>query len=195
MSRITLLGCTFVAGLQLAVGQSNNHPMPQEAGSTPKSTTDKPALTKHEQDFFARLAIFKEQGRRAFSDEIAREKAGDCPHAVSTYDMNMCLGREMEMTAANYNAYVGAVRSAQGLKNPGSDAASGPSSKPLSKKHLVKDFDEVEIAWQAFHKAQCSAAYDAYKGGTIAPTMSLTCHLELMRNHMRELEDIYQFMH
>jgi len=194
MSRITLLGCTLVAGLQLAVGQSNNHPMPQEAGSAPKSTTDKPALTKDQQDFFAQLDIFK-QGRRAFSDEIAREKAGDCPHAVSTYEVNMCLGKEMETTTANYSAYVRAVRSAQGLKSLGSDAASGPSGKPLSEEELVRDFDEVEIAWQAFHKAQCSAAYDAYKSGTIAPTMSLTYHLELMRNHMRELEDIYQFMH
>lgn len=129
MARIALFGCTVAASLQFAVGQSNDHPTPQGAGSAPKSTTDKPALTKDQQNFFAQLDIFKNQGRRAFSNEMAREKAGDCPHAVSTYDVNICLGKQVETTTANYNAYVGAVRSALGLRSPWSDAVSGPPGK------------------------------------------------------------------
>jgi uncharacterized protein YecT (DUF1311 family) len=53
----------------------------------------------------------------------------------------------------------------------------------------------VESSWHAYYEAQCSAAYDAYEGGTIAPSIDLTCRLRLMRDRMHEFESIFDFMH
>jgi uncharacterized protein YecT (DUF1311 family) len=71
----------------------------------------------------------------------------------------------------------------------------GPTGKSLTAEDRVREFDEVESAWRTYYKAQCSAAYHAYTGGSIAPNMEGTCQIRLMRDRMRELEGIYQFMH
>jgi uncharacterized protein YecT (DUF1311 family) len=193
--RIMLLGWVFVCGVLSLLCQTEHQATNQESGSTTKSPVNNGALSKEQQDFFAKLDMFKKQGRMAFENEMAREKTGDCPKSVSTYDMSMCLNQELEKTTANYQSYVGALRSVQGLKTPGETFEKGPSGKPLSEEERVTEFDGVEATWQAYQKAQCTAAYDAYKGGTIAPIMELTCHVRLIRDHMHELEDIYDFMH
>jgi uncharacterized protein YecT (DUF1311 family) len=165
-------------------------------GQTPaNSPPSKAVLAKERQNFFAQLAAFKKSGRAAYSDEMIREKAGDCPHASSTQDTVTCLRQEIERTTTNYPTYLDALRSVEGLTNTGETSAGTAESQPLSAEESVKEFDNVEAAWQTYRKAQCSAAYDAYRGGTIAPIMELTCQLSLMRGRMRELENIYQFMH
>jgi uncharacterized protein YecT (DUF1311 family) len=151
------------------------------------------AARKHaSQEFFRQIDDFKKIARSAYSDEQTREKAGDCPKSTTTYDIGTCLEKEVEKTTANYRSYADAARSIEGLPAPGDAPASGPTGKPLSSQELVQQFDAVESAWQAYKKAQCSAAYDAYKGGTIAPMMQLTCELTLTRNRLRELDSIYQ---
>ena len=166
------------------------------AGQTPtNSPPSKAVLDKDRQYFFAQVAAFKKSGRAGYSDEMAREKAGDCPHAASTQDTVTCLRQEIDKTTTNYTTYVNALRSVEGLSNTGETNAGATGGQYLSAEERVKEFDDVEAAWQTYHKAQCSAAYDAYRGGTIAPIIDLTCHLSLMRGRMRELENIYQFMH
>lgn len=191
--RLVLLMWALGGIVQSAAAGINHSSAKQGTETAPNSPDKNQALNKQQQDFFAKLDVLKKQGRAAFSDEMAREKAGDCPHAVSTYDMVTCLGREVEKTTANYRDFVGALRSVEHLKSPGV-SYEGPSGQPLSEEELVKEFDEAESAWQIYHKAQCTAAYGAHKSGTIAPVMEVTCHLQLMRDRMRELENIYQFM-
>jgi uncharacterized protein YecT (DUF1311 family) len=183
-SRIAML--TFavaVAGYSVA-GQTPSGPPPSKA-----------VLEKERQDFLAQLATFKKSGRAGYSDEMTREKAGDCPNAASTQETVTCLKQEIEKTAANYTTYFNALRSVEGLGNTGETNAGATGSQSPYAEERVEEFDDVETAWQTYRKAQCSAAYDAYRGGTIAPIMGLTCQLSLMRGRTRELENIYQFMH
>ena len=181
-----------IALLTLAIAVAGHSVAGQTAANSPPS---KEVLAKDRQDFFAQLAAFKKSGRAAYSDEMSREKAGDCPHAASTLDIVTCLRQEIEKTTTNYTTYLDALRSVEGLSNTGETSAGTAGSQPLSTEERVKEFDDVEAAWQTYRKAQCSAAYDAYRGGTIAPIMGLSCQLSLMRGRMRELEKIYQFMH
>ena len=177
---------TLILGGQAAVAQVNN-------GTSTNSPPS--AQSSARQEYFAQLDTFKKTARSSYSDEQAREKVGDCPKAMTTYDMSTCLGAELQKTTANYRAYTGALRSIEVLVPPGGAPLSGASGAPLSSQESVKEFDAAEAAWQAYQKLQCSAAYDAYRGGTIAPIMQLTCHLKLVRDRMRELESIYDLMH
>ena len=154
-----------------------------------------PSSSKEQQKYFAQLEGLKRGGRAAYSDENAREKVGGCPKAMTTLDMNICFTGEVEKTTANYKTYTGALRAVEGLDDPnGSDAADIRGQQSDASKR-VKEFDAVEAAWNEYYRAQCTAAYDAYAGGTIAPMMELTCKLQLLRDRMHELESIYQRMH
>ena len=113
---------------------------------------------------------------------------------MTTYDINMCLAKEVEVTTANYKAYTSALRSAEALSSPG-ESETGPTGKPLTPAQRSQNLDTVESAWNTFYEAQYSAAFDAYRGGTIAPSIQLNCNLQLIRDRMHELESIYQFMH
>jgi uncharacterized protein YecT (DUF1311 family) len=142
--------------------------------------------------YFSQLQEFKKIARRSYADEQARQKSGDCPHASSTHEMEMCFEKEVEKTTANYQAFVGAIRSAEALTSPDGAGTGGRGVAPLNPEELVMRFDEVETAWQAFKKPQCLLAYDAYRTGTIAPLMQLNCELRLLRDRMGELDSIYQ---
>lgn len=171
-----------LVALQFSLGQANH-------------TTDRdtqPADRKEAwQEYSSHLQVFKESTRRAFADEQVRAKTGDCPNERTTVDISTCLKREVEKTASNYRAYSDGLRSIEGLTAPGGSSSNGPGNKYPTSQELVTQFDDAETAWQAYKKAQCSAAYRAYQGGTIAPIMQLTCELTLFRDRMRELESIY----
>lgn len=157
-------------------------------------TSGTAALQKRSEDFWAQQDKFRRQAEATFNREKAREKTGDCVDAKTTYDMNVCLSKAIDTTTANYQAYAGALRSLLGLRPPGSDGideVSGPTGRPLTAEERVKEFDTVEAAWETFRKAQCAAAYNEYRGGTIAPSMEGVCTLRLMRGRMRDLDSIY----
>ena len=152
-----------------------------------QNQTPRSDLSKERQEYFANLEKFKKSGRAAYSTEERREKLGDCPNAMTTLAINDCLSKEVQITTSNYKAYIGALRSVENLVDPDDSATTS--------EHALKQFDAAESAWNKYYEAQCSAAYDAYSPGTIAPSMELTCQLQLMRDRMHELEAIYQFMH
>ncbi len=163
------------------------------ATAEPISSSAKP-LDGEQKEFFGQLDAVK-KARTAFNMEMAREKEGDCPRAVSTLAITTCLSKEIETTTANYNAYIAALRPTETLKTSTTPYISSGPRKPLSPAEELKEFDQVEAAWQTYRKLQCKAAYDVNREGTIAPVISLNCELELLRNRMRELENIYQIMH
>ena len=149
------------------------------------------AQGSRQQDDTVQFNKWRNQAQTAFDKEMAREKAGDCPNANNTYEINACLGKEAAITASNYEAFVEALRSLLELLNSEypSDAI-GPG-KALTAGEVLKEFDQVEAAWNTYYHAQCSAVYNDYKGGTIAPSMKMSCELLLTRNRMRELNQIY----
>jgi len=166
--------------LQLSPGQSNNR-----NGADTQQAARKEAW----EEYSAHLRVFKESAKKAFADEQVRAKTGDCPKERTTLDISMCLKKEVEKTTANYRVYSSGLRSLEGLTAP-DEPSSSESSKYSTSQELVKQFDDAETAWQAYKQAQCSAAYGAYKGGTIAPIIQLTCELTLFRDRMRELDGI-----
>ena len=127
--------------------------------------------------------------------EMAREKAGTCWDARSTADENECLGRELDITAANLKAYVDAFRASFRLLFPEQRAPNALSYEKTADEFL-KEFDAVEATWQARKEVMCKAAYDTMAGGTIAPSVAARCDLQMMRDHMREVGGILgQFFH
>lgn len=145
--------------------------------------------------FLARRSQLQQQAKMAFNREMARKKAGDCLNARSTYEEVMCLSKAVDATAANYRSFTGALRALLGQKNPlltnEEDAVSGATGKPLTSQEMLKEFDQVETEWEKYRKDQCAAAYDLFKGGTIAPVMAGECQLDLMRSRMAGLNSIY----
>ena len=84
-----------------------------------------PAQSTQVKKFFEQRAALQTQAKSAFDREMAREKAGDCHDANTTYDIVMCLEKANESTGANYQAYAGALRAMLAQKNP-YDNGEGP---------------------------------------------------------------------
>jgi len=137
--------------------------------------------------YYAKLDIFRSRGTAALGAESAREKAGDCPNAMNTYDINMCLTAEMKTTQSNYEAYVRAIGGILRVPAPDSEATNPKDTPP----DVGKEFDVAEAHWIAYRKAQCSALYDYYIDGTIRGPAYGGCMQELTRRHMHELAGIY----
>jgi uncharacterized protein YecT (DUF1311 family) len=134
------------------------------------------------------------EARAAFDTEMAREKAGDCRSAGSTYDINQCLSKETAGTKANYDAFVSKLRTLVGLGRIDTPQPSGPTGRPLTRTELLNEFDAAAAAWDQYRESQCQAAFDQYKGGTIAPSQAGSCELLLRRSRMRDLHGIYGFL-
>ena len=125
---------------------------------------------------------------------MVRKKNRQCPRAFSTYEMEACVEREVEKTKANYEAYVGTLRSSEALASPEEAPGAAPLlGRPLRPDERAKEFDAVESAWQVYAKAQCTTAYDTSREGASARVTQLECDLRLLRDRMSELESIYQF--
>ncbi len=136
--------------------------------------------------YYAKVARFRQEAKAAFDREMAREKAGDCPNANTTLDMLNCLAKENAATTENYDAYAGAIVSLVGAME-----AQGNDSDPRTHAELVNDFNATETAWKKYRDAQCRPTGEQFKGGTLAGPAAGFCELMLVRNHMREIDKIY----
>ncbi len=162
------------------------------SGVCAQAASDREVPQKGFEAFYAQVVRFREQAKGAFDREMAREKAGDCRDADSTRAIVDCLEKENETSTANYKTYVGALRSLLGIMGAdGENQTPGLTGRPLTSKELVKEFDATETAWQKYREAQCTAAFDQFKGGTAAAPEAGTCELMLVRDHLREIEKIY----
>lgn len=176
MQRILLALLVLVSCSPLLVSQTNNQ----------------------QQDFYSQLYTLKNKARTAYNAEMQREKdeqSGNYQQPSSGGNLTVYLKKELETTTANYQAYVRALRSAEALDQSENGERYSRGFKLPSKTSNLKEFDKVESMFQEFRKLQCTAAYDANLEGSIAPVVAQACELELMRNHMHELEHIYQFLH
>jgi hypothetical protein len=106
----------------------------------------------------------------------------------------VCLNTEAENTQSNFEIYLRATRALLALKNPGESAGppvNGPTGTPLTREQQRQQLDNVEAAWHDYSKSACDAAYDLYKGGSIAPVIEIDCQQRLLRSHLRDLEALY----
>jgi type II secretory pathway pseudopilin PulG len=126
---------------------------------------------------------FVDQADAAWDREVARERGGDCLGAQTTYDTVTCLGKEIETTQRNLDAYIEAFRGVFALSLPEEWRVS--SASPTADEFL-KDFNDAEDKWTAYKRAICSSAFGLAQG-TAAPIDQAYCQLKLMRSHMREL--------
>jgi uncharacterized protein YecT (DUF1311 family) len=129
----------------------------------------------------------------AYATEAAREKAGTCPNATTTYDINMCLAHEVEITRANYKAFTTALR-AMLAPTPGDDDIpfdGGPTGPAVTSAAKAAAFDAAESAWQTYATAECRAVDTFWRGGTIVNSMVDYCSLRLTRARLHELNDAY----
>ena len=163
-----------VAGLvavnaQLAIGQDNADARRQAAEQS------------------AARYRFLDQADTAWNREVAREKAGECLGAQTTYDTVMCLVKETETTKRNLTAYLNAFRGIFALRFPDEQRFSGPTGRPPTAEEFLRGFNDSEAKWTAYEEAICASAFALAQGGTMAPIDQAYCELKLMRSHMREL--------
>jgi uncharacterized protein YecT (DUF1311 family) len=169
----------------------------QQGPERPKKvlTPEQVLYQKQSKAYLAKRLSLQGQAKQVFDAEMAREKAGDCPNAATTYDSNVCLGRELTLTEQNLKSYEGII---EGLLSPppqmpGQAGANvpGPAGPSLTPKQLTEEFESVERGWRAYRETACAAAFHQFDGGTGGPSFQMECELKLTRDHMRELDMIY----
>jgi hypothetical protein len=142
----------------------------------------------------AKRDALRAQAKQAFDAEVGRQKAGDCPDANNTYQINVCLGNAVGITDQNLKTYEGAVRELLGLKNPNFAAMQsvpGPAANKSTPDASVAEFDRVERLWHSYLDTAKAAAFHQFDGGTGGPSFEMQSHLLLVRSHMIELNTIY----
>jgi len=201
-----ILCCLLVVSLSAVAQQSQ--PQPKKI-----FTPEQQEYQQELKEFFAKRESLQAEAKRPFDAEMLRENAGachkaegtyafdecDCQDAKSTYDFNVCYGKETSITSQNLKDYEEAISKLLALKYPdfpGLPAinAPGPVGSDLTAEQNVSEFDKVKQAWHSYMDAACTAALHRYGGGTGSPSFEMECRLRLMRDHMRELNFIYSLM-
>ncbi|HTC74744.1 MAG TPA: hypothetical protein VK684_04165 [Edaphobacter sp.] len=135
------------------------------------------------------------QAQAALAEETAREKAGDCPNADTTLATEQCLTEEITKTQSNYLTFVSSIRAMLALAHPtmpGEQPGSGPTAIPPSASERVAEFEQLEVHSKQYRGEATRAAYNQYKGGTLAPVFAAQATQRLLRLHIQELAFIYE---
>lgn len=130
----------------------------------------------------------------ALEAEMARERTGDCPNAVSTRAAEECLNAEIATTEKNYLAFTSALRAMLALPYPassGQQPIAGPTGTPPTSAELTAQFDRIENESKKYRDLCVNAAYNQFKGGTEAPVFALEAQQRLLRLHLHELSFLY----
>lgn len=158
-------------------------------------TPEQKALQQQSKEYAAKRVKLQAQAKQVFDEEMAREKAGDCPDAQTTYDFNICFGKQAAITDQNLKSFEGIIRelNAPPPQMPGAADTDTPgvAGISLTPEHLLAEFDRVEQSWRQYREMACTAAFHQFGGGTGGPSFGLQCELTLARSHMRELWMIY----
>lgn len=168
----------------------------QSSATTKKAPTpDQLAFQRQTSAFRAKRLSLQGLAKQIFDAEMSREKAGDCPNADTTYDVNVCLGKQLTITDQALESYEGVI---EGLLAPwpqmpgqANTNAPGPAGPSFTPKQHSEEFERVEKAWREYREAACTAAFHQFEGGTGGPGFQMECRLKLARDHMRELAMIY----
>jgi hypothetical protein len=180
----------MVAAFTIARFASSQQPIPPHKILTPEQQHFQSEIA----NWISQCSVLRDKAQAALDSEIAREKIGDCPNAASTRAAEECLTTEMEKTQANYTAFANSLRTMLGLAYPtmpGDQPASGPTGMPLTPTERVAEFDQLEAQSKHFRDDGVRAAYNQYKGGTLAPVFAAEAGQRLLRLHLQEFAFIY----
>jgi uncharacterized protein YecT (DUF1311 family) len=158
-------------------------------------TPEQVAYQQARKNYNTQLDKLRATAIAAYSAEMAREKAPECPNANSTYDINMCLSHEIDLTDANYKAFASSLRAMLALPEPSISGEStpyvGPTGPAATPATNTAAFDAAETAWDAYARAQCDVVDTYWRSGTIVNAMVGECNLRLARARMHELDFAY----
>jgi hypothetical protein len=167
----------------------------QQAPPEPKKVVapEQPALPQQAKQAGADRGNLRNEGQRAFDEEMAQEKAGDCPDAHNNREFIVCYEKALTAAVQHLKTYQGMIRDL--LSRRGSDANGQPAppgaAGPFTSAQLVAEFDHLEQVWRPYLAAACTAAFHQFAGGNGAPAASMECSLRLTRSYMRELDGVY----
>ncbi len=192
MSSVRWLAMTFCGFILLPVLFSQQPPTKPKKVLTPEQKIYQQQLNQ----WFVKHHSLQGKAKQVFDAEMAREKAGDCPDAYSTYAINVCLGKQTSITENNLKRYEELIRElmAPEPQIPGQPATNlpGPTGPVLTSEQLELEFDHVEQSWRQYRDRACTAAFHQFDGGTAGPPFEGECEQKLTRDHMRELAMIYE---
>ena len=96
-------------------------------------TAEQQAYQRQWRDYMAKRPCLQARAKQIFDAEMGREKAGDGPNATSTYDINVCLGKEVGITDQNLKQYEAIIREIVALapEEPGGPGG-GPAGPALT---------------------------------------------------------------
>jgi hypothetical protein len=172
-----------------SLGVSRQMPAGREKVLTPEQQ----ALQQKARVVASERDTLRAQAKQAFDAEMARQKAGDCPDAGTTYDANVCYGKAVGVTDQNLRTYEAAIRNLLGLKSTGQTPVAGPAG-PQSTPQEIADFDRMEALWHSYLDAAKGAAFHQFAGGTGGPSFAMVSYLQLVRSHMAELNGLYDML-
>ncbi len=133
------------------------------------------------------------KAKQIYDAEMAREKAGDCPAAQSTRDFEVCYSKVFDTASASLKDLESTLHDLMvpPPQFPGSTVTSGPGGPILTSDQLSAEFGQVEHLWRQYQDAACGAAFHQFDGGTGGPPFEAECEIKLTRNHLREINLIY----
>ena len=169
-SVLVLWGAAFLAGTQRQAS----------------AATCPPAATQNGQ-VQAQRDLLRRQANGIFDREMQRAKDGDCDSAATNAAINQCLTQRVAITDLNLKTYENALRGLLALQ-PASSGQAAPSAPPVSR---TQEFDQMEREWHAYLKTATAAASHQLDGGSGGPSAGLMTRLQLVRGHMKELDNIY----
>jgi uncharacterized protein YecT (DUF1311 family) len=191
------LAITLCGGFVLLSPVFGQQGSDQQSPARPKKvlTPEQKVYQQQGKEYMVRRQGLQAQAREVFDAEMAREKAGDCPEAKTTYDFNICYGKQAAMTEENLKSFEGIIRElmAPQPQMPGQpvNEMHGPAGPSPTPEQVTEEFDRVEQDWSKYRQTACAAAFHQFDGGTGGPSFQMECELKLTRGHMRELDMIY----
>jgi uncharacterized protein YecT (DUF1311 family) len=102
----------------------------------------------------------------------------DCKNAITTYEMNVCAGREMEAADAELDKYLTKAK-----------------HKYSEEKRVVDLLVKSQEAWLAYRKVYCDGIYEMWSSGTIRGVMYGSCMVQLTKQRTHKIwEDYLTYM-
>ncbi len=103
-------------------------------------------------------------------NEAFASEAIDCEAAITTIEINVCKGREVETAEATLNKYFLAS-----------------INRNSNDQEVIKMVRKSQETWEQYREEHCSAIYQMWIEGTIRGAMYGQCKLQLTKDRTYEL--------
>lgn len=101
---------------------------------------------------------------------VSKAEEVNCDNAFTTYDMNVCAGRDMEQADAKLDKYLTAAK-----------------ERYVDEPDVVASLDKSQQAWLTYRQIYCDGIYDLWSDGTIRGVMFASCVIALTEQHTHQL--------